>query len=215
MKEKKAKSEPLPPKRERFARNFIENGGRKQKAAEDAGFAPGAGAAVTASRLLRNAKVLERIKELSSHSNVRVPEIVGTLASHMRADMADFFPDNAVVKRAREMGVSHLIREIEIDERLIPSLTSAEPIRLVRTKLKLHDSQRAAQVLGKYKGLEQAARENDADVRRKTESIEDFIERAYQASIKENAPMTKEEIAQGLLARRPDLAPYVPREWVM
>jgi phage terminase small subunit len=208
VKRENVKDEPLKPAHEQFAQNYVANGGNGTKAAENAGFSSGvdgASAAVAASRLLRNDKVRERIKELESQSHVSTSEVVGTLASHMRGDVTDALPnDDENVKRLKASGVSHLIKKVKFDK---------ETGKM--TEIEFYDAQAAARTLGKYKGLEQAARENDADVSRKTTAVRDFIERAYKAAEDAGEPKSREEIARTLTGKRPDLAPYVPREWVM
>jgi phage terminase small subunit len=205
---KNAKDKPLKPSHDKFAQNYVENGGNGTKAAINAGFAAGedgATAAVTASRLLRNAKVQERIKELESESFVSSSEVVGLLASHMRGNVTDTLPDDdPAVQRLKESGVSHLIKKVKFDK-----------VTGKMTEIEFHDSQAAARTLGKYKGLEQAARENDADVRRKTEAVAGLLDRAYQAAVAAGEPQSRDEIAAAFKLKRPDLAPYVPKDWVM
>jgi phage terminase small subunit len=216
--EDNAKDKLLKPSHEAFAQNYVSNGGNGTKAAENAGFAAGvngASAAVAASRLLRNVKVRERIKELESASSVSTSEILGTLASHMRGDITDALPDgDEFVERLKVSGVSHLIKKLKVRTRFIPR-EGKEPEKEVTHELEFYDAQAAARTLGKYKGLEQAARENDADVRRKTDAVLNLIERTYQAAHDAGDPKSREEIASALATKRPDLAPYVPREWIM
>jgi hypothetical protein len=201
------KDRPLKPSHDQFAHNFVANGGNGTKAAEDAGFSSGtngASAAVAASRLLRNVKVRERIRQLEEESGVSAAEVVGTLAAHMRGDVTDALPqDDPFVLRVKDAGISHLIKKVKFDK---------ETGKL--TEVEFHDSQAAARTLGKYKGLEQAPKENDADVRRKTDAVLGVIERTFQAALLTNEPTTRPEIARVLAIKRPDLRAYIPREWI-
>jgi hypothetical protein len=67
----------LKPKRETFVENYLSNGGNGQKAAEDAGFAPGASARVEASRLLTIPNIQAKIQARIAESRVAADEIVG------------------------------------------------------------------------------------------------------------------------------------------
>jgi phage terminase small subunit len=213
------KDGPLKPSHDAFAQNYVANGGNGTEAAKAAGFSSGAGgasAAVAASRLLRNDKVRERIRELEAESRVSTSEVVGTLASHMRGDVTDVLEDGDPLKeRLKEAGVSHLIKKLKVttfdtkDEKGVVTSTRTTH------EFEFYDAQAAARTLGRYKGLEQAPRENEADVRRKTQAVADLIERTERESAAAGDPKSREEITQALVKRRPDLAPYVPREWVM
>lgn len=187
---------------EQFAQNFVANGGKGKQAAEDAGFASGASAEVTASRLLRNAKVQKRIKELEEQSSASTPEVMGTLASHMRGDIADVFDEETmppVIKTAKANGVSHLIKRV----------TFEKDGRTVRS-LEFHDPQAAARTLGKYKGLEQQPRENDSDVARKMENMRALVDRLYAEAQGAGESISKAEVARRVIARRPEAARYLP-----
>lgn len=201
------KRKPMKPQHAAFADNWVANGGNGQKAAEDAGFASGASGAVLASRLLRREDVQERINERLASASVLPQEIVGTLAEQMRGDITDALPqDDPLVMRVKAAGVSHLIRKLKITTSRLTGETTYD--------VEFYDAQAAARTLGKYKGLEQAARENDADVRRKTDAVSNLIERTYQASVDAGDPKDREEIARSLASKRPDLAAYISQEWI-
>jgi hypothetical protein len=95
-------------------------------------------------------------------------EIVGTLVSHMRGDLADIVPDDDVLAQARANGVSHLIKEIEI----------TKDGRETKYKIKIHDSQSAAKQLCNVFGLEKLPAPNPETVSRLDRAIERFIEKA-------------------------------------
>jgi phage terminase small subunit len=181
---KKAKDKPLTPRRAKFADNYADNGGIGKKAAEDAGFAKGASAEVEASRLLRIAKVRERIAERIAEAGVDKSEVIGTLVSHMRADFADILPDDKFIQQARANGVSHLLKELEITERSIPAEVDEEgeevqPVILERKyKIKIHDSYSAAKQLCSVFGLNKKEGENPEDEKVRVETaIRTYIER--------------------------------------
>jgi hypothetical protein len=204
-----AKVPELPPRREKFVDNYLANGGNGTKAAESAGYAPGAGAEVEASRLLRNAKVRAHIEARLNDARIKNNEILGTLASHMRGDLADIFPNNPILKAAKESGHSHLIRKLKQRERFIPQEKGKPPIREVDTEVELHDAHSAAKYLAKVRGLEQAPRENDADRNRRRQGYADAIERIYDRALEAGEIVTREDVARQLIARKPEAAQYI------
>jgi phage terminase small subunit len=216
---KAVKGKPLKPSHDAFAKNYMANGGNGTKAAEAAGYSAGEGgasAAVAASRLFRNDKVRGRIRELEEASHVSTSEVVGTLASHMRGDVTDALPEGDELReRLKAAGLSHLIKRLKVTTRYVSGGPGREPDKVVTHDIEFYDAQAAARTLGRYKGLEQAPRENEAVVRRKTEAVAALLHRAYRAAAEAGDPMSREEVAAALAKRRPDLRPYMPREWVM
>jgi hypothetical protein len=45
---------------------------------------------------------------------VQTNEVIGTLVSHLRADLGDILPDNPIVKQAKAVGLSHLRRKVVV-----------------------------------------------------------------------------------------------------
>ncbi len=41
------------------------------------------------------------------------PLIIGVLISHMRGDIADFFPEDDLLQQAKNRGISHLIKKVK------------------------------------------------------------------------------------------------------
>jgi hypothetical protein len=209
-KAKTAKDRPLTPKREKFVRNYIENGGNGKKAAVDAGFAPGASAEVEASRLLRNAKVQEKIRErLDAAQLLGDFEIVGTLAEHMRADLADIVPDDEMLRQARANGVSHLIKKLKIRTRYLPQGRGKEPIKEVTHEIQIHDSQSAARTLAKIRGLEKMPDENPQFAERFKRRYERAVEKFIEAKLGRGEECSREEAITALSQIEPEINEYV------
>jgi hypothetical protein len=202
------------PQHAAFADNWVDNGGNGKQAAEDAGFASGDSAAVAASRLLRRADVQARIQERRAAAAVSDDEIVGTLVEHMRGDITDALPeDDPFVIQVRSSGVSRLIKKLRIKTRFIPRGDGKEPEREVTHELEFYDAQAAARTLGKYKGLEQAARENDVDFERRRSELLAMVGRlltkAHEAG---DMTVTRQSIVAGIIDRRPDTIKYLISE---
>lgn len=205
MGKSKKSADDLPVRHESFAENFVANGGRKREAAEAAGFAPGGSAQVTANRLLKDERVKEKIRELSGEANISTREVVGRVASLARIDLAEVAPDNPILKAASERGVSHWIKSITVKKYFDKALETT----VEETKVEVHDSLSALKWLGKVRGLEQAPRENDADVMRRRQAYADAIERIYEQTLLEDPTVTRRDIAQGFIKRKPEAQKYI------
>jgi hypothetical protein len=86
----------------------------------------------------------QRVGLLSEASTASANEVISVLVSHMRADIADVFPDEPIVRKAREAGVSHLIKRIKVREDKHGNRT---------IEIELHDSQKAANTLARIFGI--------------------------------------------------------------
>jgi phage terminase small subunit len=152
----------LTSKREMFIEHYISNGHNGKRAAEAAGYAKGHGAETEASRLLRNAEIQERVRARVAEAGVQTNEVIGTLVSHLRADLGDILPDNPIVKQAKAVGLSHLIRKVVVKEYFDKSKQAV----VTETSVELHNAQTAAKQLCAVMGLEVAAAKNPYDAAR-------------------------------------------------
>ena len=94
-------------------------------------------------------ELARRQEILAAAANVTAAEVIGTLASQLRADIADILPENEIVKKARARGVSHLIQQIEYTE-----ITKPNGAVEKKTKIKMVDAGKAAIQLSKLLALE-------------------------------------------------------------
>jgi hypothetical protein len=51
---------------------------------------------------------------LRNDAALNTNEIIGTLVQQMRFDLADLFPESDFLQRAKELGVSHLIKKVKV-----------------------------------------------------------------------------------------------------
>jgi hypothetical protein len=93
---------------------------------------------------------------------VQTNEVIGTLVSHMRADLADVYPEHPLLKRAKAAGVSHWIRKLTVKE----YFDKSKQATVTETTVELHNSQTAAKQLCAVMGLEVAAAKNPYDLAR-------------------------------------------------
>jgi len=130
-------------------------------------------------------ELARRQEILSAAANVTAAEVIGILASQLRADIADVLPDVEVVRKARARGVSHLIRDVEIK-----TITRRDGSVEETVKVKMVDSTKAAIQLARLMGLE---------------ARDDSLERARQAirSIMDLKPCSAEEAISILAPHNP------------
>jgi hypothetical protein len=149
-------------KREMFIEHYLTNGNNGKRAAEAAGYAKGHAAETEASRLLRNAEIQERVRARVAEAGVQTNEVIGTLVSHMRADLADVYPEHPLLKRAKAAGVSHWIRKLTVKEYFDKSKQAV----VTETTVELHNAQTAAKQLCSIMGLDTAPQRNPYDLAR-------------------------------------------------
>lgn len=137
-------------------------------------------AAVTGSRLLKNpnvqAMIAERRRRAMADSDISRQEVIGLLAQQARASLADVTNDDGTaldMKQARERGLDHLLREITVTERshtrrvrLAKGKYRTEVHRRVTTKYKIHDPQKAIDLLSEIAGWKREPAKNPIDLAR-------------------------------------------------
>jgi phage terminase small subunit len=150
-------------KQANFIESFLSNGGNATQAARDAGYS---GTPDTlkqvASENLAKPYIRRRIAERMQEARIHTDEVLGTLVSHLRADIGEIMPDNPIVQRAREAGVSHWIRKVTVKE----YFDKSKQATVTETTVELHNSQTAAKQLCAVMGLEVAAAKNPYDAAR-------------------------------------------------
>jgi hypothetical protein len=174
-----ADKKPLKPRHEKFAAEYVGNGGNGTEAAQAA--FPNqnpASAQVTASRLLTNEQIKARIAERAQAALDLVDnEVIGGLVEEMRGDITQALddrgkPDFAMV---REKGLGHLIKAVTSK-----TYFTKNGDRVEVSRIEFYSSQAAKVQLCKILGLEQQARENDRDAKmrgRVTRAIERLADR--------------------------------------
>jgi hypothetical protein len=146
-------------KEEKFVEGYIANGGNATQAAKDAGYSENS-ARVTASRMLTKANISERIQDRLKEQKVTTDEIVNTLAAQMRGAITDVLPDDGgLISQIKKQKLGHLIRKIKLRREVEPGTQKQYEV----VELEIHNSQTAAAILAKIKGLEQAPAENEKD----------------------------------------------------
>ena len=142
-------------------------------------------AGVTGHRLLKDPKIqemlAERRKRALASANISRQEIIGLLAQQSTASLADLLNVSGTaldIPRARALGIDHLLKEITVTER---HHTRRSPIgkgkyrtethRRVTTKYKIHDPQKAMDLLSEIAGWKREPAKNPADTARETYRI--------------------------------------------
>lgn len=105
--------------------------------------------------------IQERIQQRIEDAKVQTNEVIGTLASHMRADMADILPDNEVLQEAKLAGLSHLIKKMKTTERF-----TKDGERIVTHEFEMYSAQEAAKQLCAVFGLNKLPATNPNDAAR-------------------------------------------------
>src|SRR5262249_3282733 len=96
-----------------FVDEFLHNGGNGARAAVAAGYTA-ARADQAAYQVLHRERVQHHIRQRIRESRVSADEIIGTLASHMRGDPAEFSGDAGTVRiqTPKKKGIGHPLKSI-------------------------------------------------------------------------------------------------------
>jgi len=109
------------------------------------------------SRLLTDVDIAQEIQLALNEKAMSADEVLMRLAQHARVDMGDFIDIENMsfglnLKKAKELGLTHLIREVE-DRVVMTSNKDGEETETHNLKIKLVDPKPALDTLAKYHGL--------------------------------------------------------------
>lgn len=188
-----------------FAEAYLAHKGNATKAAQAIGV-PEVSASEIGRRLLTKVEIQERVRELvaerTSALAVKSKEVIGTLAEHMRVDIALVFePDGSLdLQACRARGVSTWIKKVKVTQRLIPKEDGGETEIERKTEVEVHDSQAAAGKLARILGLEQAPRRNERE--RIEQAVTEYMERKKTVG----EPVTRKQAVLALVDASPKFA---------
>lgn len=138
--------------------SFVDNWLRTQngiQSARDAGFqGDDQVLAVTASRLLKSAKVQLEIKRRLGTNIADSTEVLERLTQHARGDLTDILDENGELnlKQARKRGTSKLLKKLKIKRRYEKDAEgNLQPV--VEHEYEIHDPQAALEKLGRFHKL--------------------------------------------------------------
>jgi len=207
---KHPKKPTLKPRHQKFAEGVLKHGNGTQAAAE-AGFQGGRDTlAVTASRLLRNAKVSAYLEERIAGLPASTDEVHSLLAQHLRGDVALFeecFKSDGDIDlvHAHQIGVSRLVKKLKRRRRPVIDSEGEVVGHEFVLELELYDAQSAAAKLADLMGLKQQPKANEHDAQVNRAMAERTLERLITdcnferedavAFLRQNAP----EVARWLM----------------
>jgi len=65
-------------------------------------------------QIIKTSDMRERFQRIANDAAVNTNEIIGTLVQQMRFDIADIFPESDFLQRAKQLGISHLIKKVKV-----------------------------------------------------------------------------------------------------
>jgi phage terminase small subunit len=208
---------PLKPSHQRFADGVAS--GKTGKAAAQAAFPNQSeeSAEVTASRLMRDPRVVERIAQrIEDALDLTENEVIGTLASMMRFDPTDVLREDGTVDLPllKELRMGHCLKKfsvrvesvevVEVEGIVEDEEPRAQVKRVDVISVEFHSPLAAATQVCKVLGLEQQARENDKTARAR-QHVAKAIERVAQQYFKGDVTKAK----KAYLSRAPEHKKYV------
>jgi phage terminase small subunit len=156
-------------KQEKFVEGVLRHG-NGARAARDAGYSPKTAKEI-ASQNFTKLNIKDRIQARIADAQVHTNEVIGTLASQMRADIADIIPENPIAQQAKAAGVSHLIKKLVV-KRYWDKGKDAE---VEETTVEMYSSQSAAKHLTDVFGLNKEPAKNPYDAAR--DAVKDLVTR--------------------------------------
>lgn len=174
-KAKRAPRKKLTPKQEAFTEEYLANGFNGVQAAKEAGYSgDDATLRAIASENLTKPNIASRVRARLDGLHANADEVLNLLADHLRADLADFkgcFDDEGRLDldKAKESGVSRLVKKLKSVTRTIPRGKDEAPIRETTVEIELYSAQDAAAKLIPVLGLKQKSGENERDERKRQE----------------------------------------------
>lgn len=156
------------------------------KSVKDAGREAGYAESTLEGRIYQIIEMPEYKARIQAHidaAGLDTNEIIGTLVSQMRLDMAPLFPDDPFWQRASQLGISHLIRRYK--RRPVVAGFDKEENAIVdyETEVEGYSAQEGAKHLTKVFGLEQLPAPNQKAQRELEASIERVMQNARERGI--------------------------------
>lgn len=105
-------------------------------------------------QIMESPEVKSRIQAHIERANLQIEETIGTLVHQMRFDVADFFPGDELLQRAKLQGISHLIKKIKRRPVVAGFDADQKPIFAYELEIEGYSSQEAAKHLTKVFGQE-------------------------------------------------------------
>jgi hypothetical protein len=140
---------------QKLIKAYAANGGNGKLAAIAAGYSPHR-AAQAAYQVLSKPAVREHLQAAIADSNVSFQEVIRTLASQMRGEIAGCFDSNGRfdIQLANSRGLGHLIRNVTTAVRTSAARGGNPRDQLEVVRVELHSSQKAALLLARIIGFE-------------------------------------------------------------
>lgn len=139
-----------------------------------------------------------RIASLIEAADLNTKEIIGTLVSQMRLNMAPLFPGDPFWERAAELGISHLIKKHKRRPVMVGFDKEENPIIDFEEEVEGYSAQDAAKHLTKVFGLEQLPAPNQRAQRELEASIERIMQKARDRGITLPDDKLREKIIEKL-----------------
>lgn len=138
----------LTPKQRKFIDEYFACGMNATEAAKRAGYSEDT-AFVIGYENLRKPYIRDEIERLFQENTLSAKEVLARLSEQGRADMADVTDDNGLLdfRKAKAAGKTALIKSIK------QTTITTEDSETHIIEVKLHDAQRALEVVGKYHKL--------------------------------------------------------------
>jgi len=171
-----------------FINEYINNGGNGKQAAIAAGYGSGR-ADQSAYQVLHRLRVQQHIQDRLSESTVSADEIIGTLVSFMRGDIAEVLDGNGDfdINLVRERRLGHLLKTVTRTTRKIKGEPGQPPEFVQDYRIQLHSPVQAASILARLTGLNRKNSDLPSDHIAAEETSPDTVETSSETHVETSA----------------------------
>src|SRR5262245_20193553 len=147
-----------------FINEYFRNGGNGKDAAIAAGYGS-ARADQSAYQVLHRLQVQQHIHDRISEATVSADEIIGTLASFMRGNIAELLDNNGDfdINLVRERRLGHLLKTVTRTTRKITTDPGKPPELAQDYRIQLHSPAQAASILARLMGINRKTSDLQSD----------------------------------------------------
>lgn len=141
------------------------------------------------------------IEAIKKSAHLDTDEIIGTLVEQMRFDLADLFPEDELMQRAKDLGISRQIKKIKRIPTLAGYDEEQKPVFAYTLEIEAYSAQESAKHLTKVFGLEQLPAPNKKAQREFEASVERLMQKARDAGNKLSEEKLRARIVEKLKPR--------------
>jgi hypothetical protein len=160
-------------------------------------------------QIMQSPTIKECIRARVKAAQLETDEIIGTLVQYMRFDLADLFPDDPLLQRAKQLGISQNIKKIRRRPVLIGYDNGQNPVVDHEIEVEAYNALDAAKQLTTVFGLQHLPAPGQKQERDYQAAVERIMQKARERGVTMPDDVLRAQIEKRLrpaypLAHRPE-----------